>query len=83
MKITKDKIRDILMYMTLIHECRDSKIHDGILDKFEDKPYYNEVMEVFDQVSWTYFTLGFDFSCFLSGQANTFNGGISNERCDK
>ena len=79
MKITKEEILNILMYVILIHECRDSEIRDGILDKFEKKPYYKEVMEVFDQTSWTYFKLGFDFSNFLSSPAMSFDGGASND----
>jgi len=73
MKITKEEIRDILMYVILIHECRDSATRDSILDTFEKKPYYEEVMKVFDETSCTYFKLGFDFSNFLASQATIFD----------
>ena len=66
MKITKEEIRDILMYVILIHECRDSDIRDGILDKFEKKPYYEDVIKVFDEASHAYFKLGFEFHALLN-----------------
>jgi len=41
-------------------------IRDGILDKFEKKPYYEDVIKVFDVVSHAYFKLGFEFHVLLN-----------------
>jgi len=63
--ITKEEIRDILTYFIFTHECRDSNIRNSILDKFEDKPYYEEFVEIYDEISLAYTKIGFDLHGLL------------------
>ena len=63
--ITKEEIRDMIMYTILIHECRDSNIRDGILDKFENEPYYETLVGIFDEISNAYFKLGFEIHSLM------------------
>ena len=58
-EVTKEEIRDMLAYVLLVHECRDSHIRDSILDPFENKPYYEDLVKLYNEVSEVYFKIGF------------------------
>lgn len=70
-EIKREEVRDLLMYVLLTHECRDSKIRDSILDKYEEQPYYEQAVEVFNQVSEVYFKIGFDICSMITNPSTT------------
>jgi len=58
-KITKEYICDLLM-QSIIQESLDKDIRNQILDKFEDEPHYELLVDIYDEISLAYFKLGFE-----------------------
>ena len=59
-KLTKEEICDILFQTLCVQECLDKDIRNGIMDKFANEPYYDVLVDTFDEISRAYFKLGFD-----------------------
>ena len=64
-KITKEYICDLLM-QSIIQESLDKDIRNQILDKFENEPYYEFLIDVYDEISLAYFKLGFEFHSLIT-----------------
>ena len=58
-KINKAEIIEIIMQELIMQESRDRKIRNEILDEYETKPYYEEIVGVYDKISRAYFKMGY------------------------
>lgn len=65
-EMTKKDICDILM-QAIIQGSLDKDIRNKILDKYEDELYYEDLVDIYDEIGSAYFKLGFEiYSLMLS-----------------